>query len=222
MESRIRKHQLFEIYQDGRRIFTKSILPGKVHFEERIFREHDEEYREFDPLHSKLAATIVKGCPNIGLRKGNVVLYLGASHGYTCSFVSDIVGKEGLIFALDHAPRVLRDLVFLAEDRENIVPIIADANQPATYLDKVSAVDVVYQDVAQRNQAEIFLKNCQLFLKKGGYGLLSIKARSIDVKQKPAILFKEARAMLEKELTIVDFRPLDPLEKDHCMIIVKK
>ncbi len=220
--SSIKPHKIFEIYSDGRHIYTKSILPGKKHFEERISAEKGEEYREFDPTRSKLAAMIMKGCTNAGIRKGDVVLYLGVSHGYTASFVSDIVNKEGLIFGVDPAPRVMRDLVFLSEQRKNIVPLLADANHPEEYQERVSGVDIVYQDIAQKNQAEIFIKNCKLFLKKGGYGLLAVKARSIDIKRKSKDLFIEIRTQLEKEFTVIDYKVLEPFERDHCMIIVKK
>lgn len=220
--SKIKSHKIFEIFTDGRRIFTKSILPGKAPFDEKIVKAGKDECREFDPKRSKLAAVIVKGCTNAGIRKDDVVLYLGASHGYTCSFVSDIVGKDGLVFGIDPAPRVMRDLVFLSQDRKNIIPMLTDANHIEEYLDKVCLVDIVYQDIAQRNQAEIFIKNCRRFLKKGGYGLLAVKARSIDVKRKPKCIFNEIRQELEKEFTVIDFRILEPFQKDHAMIIVKK
>jgi len=221
--TKIKPHKIFEVYAGakGRRIFTKSIVPRKAPFGERIIKDKGIEYREFDPRRSKLAAAIMKGCTNAGIRKKDVILYLGASHGFTCSFVSDIVGKEGLIFGIDPAPRVVRDLVFLSMERKNIVPILADANHIEEYLDKVCLVDVVYQDIAQRNQAEIFIKNCKRFLKKGGYGLLAVKARSIDIKRKSKSIFNEVRRELEKEFTVIDFRSLEPFEKDHCMIIVK-
>tara|TARA_Y100000034_G_scaffold129417_1_gene185817 strand:+ start:201 stop:875 length:675 start_codon:yes stop_codon:yes gene_type:complete len=224
MSRKIKPHKLFEIYQEarGKRIFTKSILPGVIHFEERLARDKNDEYREFDPRRSKLAAMIMKNCTNIGIRKNDVVLYLGSSHGYTPSFVSDIVGKEGLVFGLDPAPRVMRDFFFLAEERKNLIPVLADANHPEEYLDKISGVDIVYQDVAQRNQADIFIRNCQLYLKKGGYGLLAVKARSIDIKKSPKQIFTEIRTQLDKIFTVIDYKILDPFEKDHCMIIIKK
>ena len=209
-------------FSDGRRLYTKSILPGKAYFEETLWKENGEEYREFDPTHSKLAAMILKGCTNIGIRKNDVVLYLGSSHGYTVSFLSDMLSKEGLIFGIDPAPRVMRDLIFLAEKRKNIVPVLADANHPETYLDKVCQADIVYQDVSQRNQAEIFISNCDLFLKPSGYGLLSVKAKSIDVKMKPNDIFISIRKQLEQQFTVIDYRVLEPFERDHCMIIVKK
>ena len=218
----MRPHKLFEIYEDRRRIYTKSILPKRIHFDERTVKDKGEEYREFDPGRSKLAAMIMKGWTNMGIRKNDVVLYLGASHGYTCSFVSDIVGKKGLIFGIDPAPRVVRDLVFLSEERKNIVPILADANHPDQYWDKICQADIVFQDVAQRNQLDIFVKNCNTFLKKGGYGLFAIKARSIDVTKKPKSIFIEIRKELEKIFTVIDYKSLDPFEKDHAMIIIKK
>lgn len=218
----IQPHKIFEIYQDKRRIYTKSIVRGKMPFSERVMTQGVDEYREFDPARSKLAAMIMNSCTNTGIRKGDIVLYLGASHGYTCSFVSDMVGDDGLIFAIDPAPRVMRDLVFLAEGRVNIVPILADANHPEEYVPRVSGADVVYQDIAQRNQDEIFIKNCSIFLKKGGYGLLAVKARSIDVARKPKQIFEEVRKRLEKIFTVIDYRILEPYQHDHCMIIVKK
>jgi len=83
-------------------------------------------------------------------------------------------------------------------------------------------VDVVYQDIAQKNQIEIFIKNIDLFLKDGGYALLAVKARSIDVAKNPKIIFKEVKKELERDLIIIDNRVLDPFQKDHCMFVCKK
>ena len=127
----ITPHKVFELYNDDkRRLYTKSIHPGSIFFEEKIVHAGADEYREFEPRRSKLAATIAKGATNIGIRQGMIVLYLGASHGYTPSFISDMVGNEGLVFGIDFAPRVVRDLVFLAQKKKNIVPILADCNHP--------------------------------------------------------------------------------------------
>ncbi len=220
--SRIKPHKVFEIYTDGRKLFTKNIIPGRTHFEERTAIEGGAEYREFDSRRSKLAAAIMKGCTNAGIREGDVVLYLGVSHGYTASFVSDMVGSKGLIFGIDPAPRVMRDLVFLAEERKNIVPLLADANHPEEYVKRVCGADIVYQDISQKNQAEIFIRNCRIFLKRGGYGLLAVKARSIDIKRSSKEIFITIRKELEKVFTVIDYRILEPFEKDHCMIIIKR
>ena len=219
----MKQSNIFEVYEDSRgRIYTINLTPGKQVYGERLVKDGGVEYRDWDPRKSKLAATILRGSPNVGIRKGDVVLYLGAASGTTVSHVSDIVAKEGFVFALDFAPRVVRDLVFVAEERSNIAPLLADANKPETFTGKVSQADIVYQDIAQRNQLDIFLKNVNLFLKNGGYALLAVKARSIDVTKKPRAIFSEIKQRLEKEITIIDYRTLEPYEMDHCMFVCKK
>ena len=221
----IKQSKIFEVYeQEGKRnsILTINLTPGKQVYDERLITENNIEYREWNPRKSKLAAAILKGCPNIGIRKDDKVLYLGASTGTTPSHVSDIVGEKGFVFALDFAPRVVRELVFLCEERKNMAPLLEDANQPNKYKDKITKVDVIYQDIAQRNQSEIFLKNCELYLKNGGYALLAVKARSVDVTKRPKEIFKQVRKEIEEKLTIIDERNLEPFEKDHIMYVCKK
>jgi fibrillarin-like pre-rRNA processing protein len=203
-------------------IYTKNLVPGKNVYNEKIIKFENEEYREFNPRRSKLAAGLIKGISQIGIKPDSVVLYLGASTGTTVSHVSDIIGNDGFVFALDFAPRVVRELIFLCEERNNIAPLLENAFHPNRYLDKVSLVDVVFQDIAQRNQVQIFIKNINLFLIEGGFGILCVKARSVDVTKKPNVIFKEVKKELEKYINIVDYKTLDPYEKDHCMFVVKK
>jgi len=203
-------------------LLTKNLAPGKKVYEERLIKDKKTEYREFDPYRSKLASSILNGISQIGIKEDYTILYLGAASGTTCSHVSEIVGAKGFVFALDFAPRVVRDLVFVCEDRKNIAPILADANKPDSYIDRVTLVDTIYQDIAQKNQAEIFLKNCKLFLKDGGFALIAVKARSIDVIGQPKRIFSEVRKKLEAELTVVDSCKLSPYQKDHMMFVCKK
>ena len=222
----INKSKIFEVFESeqGKRkqLYTINLVPGQNVYGEKLIEENGIEYREWDASKSKLAASILKGSINIGIRKEDVVLYLGPSSGTTVSHVSDIVGNEGFIFAVDIAPRVMRDLIFLCYERKNIAPILCDANKVDALKERVSQVDIVYQDVAQKNQLDIFLKNADLFLKSNGYALLAVKARSIDVTKHPRQIFKEAREKLEKVMTIIDYRELEPFQKDHCMYICKK
>ena len=221
----ITKSKIFEVYESqGKRkqLYTLNLVPGSNVYGERLVRENDIEYREWDASKSKLAAAILKGSPNIGIRKNDAVLYLGSASGTTVSHVSDIVGNDGFIFAVDLAPRVMRDLIFLCYRRKNIAPILADAGKTDILKQRISAVDALYQDVAQKNQIEIFLKNIELFLKDSGYALLAVKARSIDVTRQPKQIFREVKEKLEKTLAIIDYRELEPFQKDHCMFICRK
>ena len=213
------------IKKRGLDLFTKNLTPGKTFFDEititKKFDNKQVELRHWDYTRSKLGAAIALKISQLGLFEDSKVLYLGASHGFTPSFVSDIVGSKGFVFCLDFAPRVVRDLYLLCQYRTNMAPIIADANQPEEYEHLIPEVDVIFMDIAQRNQVEIFLKNIK-FLKKNGFALLALKARSIDVTKKPKHIFKEARAELEKHITIVDYKELDPYEKDHCFFVCKR
>jgi fibrillarin-like pre-rRNA processing protein len=213
---------IFEIKKKKRQLLTKNLTPGKTVYTEDLVKENDEEYRTWDPFKSKLCAGLLKGLNGSYLKEGDFVLYLGASTGTTSSHVSDIVGKEGFVYALDFAPRVVRELVFVCKDRGNMAPLLADANKPSSYLGIVSPADVVYQDIAQRNQLGIFLKNIEMYLKIGGYGLLAVKARSIDVTKKPKQIFSQVRQELSTKFQIVDEVLLEPFEKDHIMFVVRK
>jgi len=222
----VRESRLKGIYElsgkRGKKLYTLSLAPGKVVYDESIIFQGNNEYREWNPKKSKLGAALTKGISQTGIMPGKTVLYLGSSTGTTCSHVSDIIGRDGFLFGVDPAPRVMREFIFLCEDRPNMAPLLVDANHPELYEDKVPEVDVVFQDIAQRNQVGIFLKNCDKFLKQGGFGLLAVKARSVDVTMKPKHIFDNVRHALEKSVTVVDYRELDPFEMDHCLFVIKK
>ena len=103
----MKKSKIFEVYEDKGKIYTVNLAKGKTVYDEKLVVVDNVEYREWNPRKSKLAAAIMKRASNIGIRKNDVVLYLGASYGTTASHVSDIVGKDGFVFALDFAPRVI-------------------------------------------------------------------------------------------------------------------
>jgi len=204
---------IFELWTSKKRILLTKSLDNKTFFNENII----EGYREIDPRRSKLAAAVVKKISVIPIKENDKILYLGAGHGYTASFISDIA-KKGVIYCVDFAPRVMRDLILLCEERKNMIPIMASANMPEYYKNKIEKVDVIYQDVAQKNQVDILFKNL-MFLKKNGYVILCVKARSIDVIKKPRFIFNQVKEELKKRLNVIDYRELDPMERDHCLFI---
>ena len=91
------------------------------------------EYRVWNPFRSKLGAAILGGVDQIHIKPGAKVLYLGAASGTTVSHVSDIVGPEGLVYAVEFSHRSGRDLINVAKKRTNIIPIIEDARHPHKY-----------------------------------------------------------------------------------------
>jgi len=210
--------------QRGRRrlLLTKNLSPGKKFFDEDLINYKGSELRTWSPSRSKLSAAMLNGLKNMPIREKDVILYLGSSYGTTCTYVSDIIGNDGFIFAIDFAPRVMRELVFISQYRKNICPILADANRPETYKDKVTKADILYIDVAQRNQAEILVKNAKLFLKPKGYTFFAIKARSVDVTKKPDEVFREqVDILLKNGFKLVDKVNLRPYQKDHMMVLLQ-
>jgi len=208
---------VFILEVDGqKRLATRSddLVPV---YGERIL----EGYRLWDPFRSKLAALLLKGrSTRPVLASDAMVLYLGASTGTTVSHVSDIV-RDGLVYAVEFSPRSMRDLVRLCERRKNIVPILADAAMPEEYAFLVEPVDLVYQDVAQRNQAEIASRNCARYLKPGGDLILMLKTRSVDVTASPqAVLQAEMKNM--QGLDLLQVMDLLPFHQDHFAMQAKK
>ena len=197
---------------------TLNLVPGVQVYDEKLIKKNGAEYRVWNPKKSKLSAALVKGLKNFPFKEDSKVLYLGAASGTTVSHISDIC-VNGRIYAVDVAPRVLRQLVFVAEKRKNLFPILGDANNPNYPF--VEKVDIVYEDVAQPNQAEILIKNSKKYLKKGGYAIIAVKARSIKVNEKPSKIFKEVEKELNKYFKIVERVRLDPYERDHMLFVCK-
>lgn len=206
------------VYSDREKLYTRNSAPGKAVYGERLVSHGGVEYREWVPTRSKLAAYLRIGGTFFPFRQDSQVLYLGAASGTTASHVADIV-TAGTVFCVEISPRSFRDLVPVCESRPNMVPFLADATKPPEYSFGVPGVDVVYQDIAQKGQAQIFLKNFKAFSAKSG--LLVIKSRSEDVTQDPERTYEEARRQLrEAGLKVHEVVRLDPLEKDHAMIAV--
>ncbi|MFA6888724.1 MAG: fibrillarin-like rRNA/tRNA 2'-O-methyltransferase [Candidatus Woesearchaeota archaeon] len=203
----------------GTSFWTKNLLPGQSVYDEKLIM--DGKYRQWSVQKSKLGAALAKGLKLLPVKKGDVVLYVGASTGTTVSHVSDIVGYEGMVFAVELSFFMLRRLVFLAEKRKNIAPILADANHPETYMPLVCEADFVFQDIAQKNQVAIFLKNLK-FLKPGKKAILSVKAKTIDVCADPRTVYEKVKMQLEKEVKVIWSVRLDPFEKDHAIFVVEK
>lgn len=206
------------VYTDGRTIYTVNLVPGQSVYGEKLEPHLDVEYRAWNPKRSKLAAFILKGCKTFPFEKDSTALYLGAATGTTASHISDIVA-DGTIYCVEISPPPFRKLVALCETRNNMMPIMADAHSPETYEHLMDTVDIIYMDIAQRHQVEIFLNNLRL-LKGGGYAYLMVKARSIDVSKDPKIVYEAVKKELkESGLKILESSELVPYEKDHLAVV---
>lgn len=91
-------------------LVTRNMVPGdSVYGEKRIAVEQEGgdkiEYRVWNPFRSKLAAAVLAGVDNIHIKPGAKVLYLGGASGTSVSHVSDVVGPEGSVYAVEFSHR---------------------------------------------------------------------------------------------------------------------
>ncbi|KAM4633731.1 rRNA 2'-O-methyltransferase fibrillarin [Polymixia lowei] len=205
-------------------LVTKNMVLGEsVYGEKRISVEEGEtkiEYRAWNPFRSKLAAAILGGVDQIHIKPGAKVMYLGAASGTTVSHVSDIVGPEGLVYAVEFSHRSGRDLLNVAKKRTNIIPIIEDARHPHKYRMLVGMVDVIFADVAQPDQTRIVALNAHNFLKNGGHFVISIKANCIDSTAAPEAVFaSEVKKMSSENMKPQEQLTLEPYERDHAVVV---
>lgn len=224
----IRPHEKYygvyivELEDGSIRLATKNLVPGHRVYGERLYRWQGEEYREWNLYRSKLAGALANGLAEQPIREGHSILYLGVATGTTASHVSDIVGPTGRIYSVEFAPRVMREFVLVADIRKNLYPILGDARKPKEYRHIVEMVDGIYADIAQPEQASIVADNADFFLKDGGYLLLAIKARSIDVTKEPSEIYKrEINTLKERGFEIIDVVHLEPYDKDHAMVYAR-
>lgn len=203
---------------------TLNLTPGRSVYGERLVNIDGKEFRVWDPFRSKLAAAILKGINKTGIEKGSRVLYLGASTGTTVSHVSDIVGSNGIVFAVEVSQRVARELMEkVAMYRKNVLPIVEDARRPEKYGVVYGRIDVVYCDIAQPDQTDIALLNTKRFLKDSGSLLLVVKARSIDTLREPREVIKEeAEKVSNSGLKVKQVLDLNPYDRDHGIILAFK
>ncbi len=164
---------------------------------------------------SKLKAIRDRGI-DVKFRQDETILYLGASHGVTAKMIADEV-KQGFVFCLEVSPESMIDLLRVCEENGNMAPMLYDANRPDDYAGKIPKVSFIYQDLAQKNQAEIFAKNAERFLNDGGRFILIIKARSIDSVRPVKDVVDEVKHKL-RGYSILDVS-LERTHKGHHAII---
>jgi len=202
------------------KLITKNLVPGINVNDAKILTISNDEFRIWDPFHSKLAAMILKGS-YLSVREDSTFLYLGAANGTTVSHVSDMV-ENGMVYAVEISPRAMKDLIRISIHRKNIVPILADAMNPVSYQNMVPKVDFLYQDIAQREQARIAIMNAELFLKKDGFMVLIIKAKSIDSIKKTKEVFETEIKKLKGIFKVRELFDLEPFHKDHIAVVAQK
>lgn len=209
--------------QEKLKLYTKNLDVGKRVYGERLINYKGIEYREWDPFRSKLAALILENPLTNVFSDDLNCLYLGASSGTTISHLSDII-HSGIIYGVEFAERSMRQLIQNTLKRSNIIPILADARFPENYAKYIfTDVELIYQDVAQPQQAKIALENSSYYLKDEGILIIAIKSQSIDSIQKSEHIYAQEKKILEKAgYKIIESVNIHKYAANHIILIVKK
>ncbi|MCI4350672.1 MAG: fibrillarin-like rRNA/tRNA 2'-O-methyltransferase [Thermoplasmata archaeon] len=209
------------VFRLGRDLFTVNGAPGHRVYGEELRTERSTEYRKWDPFRSKLAALLVKSPRQLDLAPTARLLYLGGAHGTTASHLADL-NPDGRLFVVEKSPTAFPTLLEVARTRDNLLPILADAQLPERYAADVGPVGFVYQDIAQRAQARIFLENSSALLTPGGRGILMLKVRSVSQSTPARRVLNDACRELEAGgLRVLETVDLAPFAREHHAVILR-
>ncbi|CAN1151856.1 rRNA 2'-O-methyltransferase fibrillarin 2 [Linum perenne] len=201
-------------------ICTENLVPGEaVNGEELISVKNKDgieiEYRIWDPSRSKLAAAIQCGVENIWVKPGCRVLYIGDVCETTVSHLSDLVGPDGLVYAVGSSDAVVN----MAEKRSNVIPVYTDYSAPMMYLMLVSMVDVICADLEDPlkvygpiMKVRGLAMNALHFLRAGGHFLVFTQADSIVPTSENGVAIESLRGEEKREFNILE---MIKLEQDH-------
>ncbi|MBX8634033.1 MAG: fibrillarin-like rRNA/tRNA 2'-O-methyltransferase [Candidatus Thermoplasmatota archaeon] len=201
----------------GGRLYTKNSRPGWSLGRERLEMLGGNEYREWDPYRSKLSAYLECGGKHFPFDEFSRTLYLGAAAGTTASHVADI-SPSGKVYCIEKAFGPYSKLAGVCSLHDNMVPVMCDANRPESYEMLVENPQILYQDIAQKNLIEIFIRNARHFPSLRHFFVV-VKSRSVDSSADPVLIFKSSAERLTAEFgcrpEIVD---ISAFEKDHAVI----
>ena len=217
------------IRRERRSLWSRNAVKGISVRGERRKRDGRNEWRLWDPNRSKVAASVLKTKRDASAllpKAAFTCLYLGASSGGTVSHIHDNVcgaGNHhgGQVVAVDISPRMMRDLVKLAERRKGLVPVLADARDPLAIAPYIRGkADWLHQDLSIGNQAETFVKMTSSFLKEGGTALLSLKAASERwMKGGDDARFEHTKSIIEdcEHLELLEVIDISVFEEQHAV-----
>tara|TARA_B100001094_G_scaffold35681_2_gene29734 strand:+ start:26272 stop:26856 length:585 start_codon:yes stop_codon:yes gene_type:complete len=176
----------------------------------------EQKWEVWNPYHSKLAAYIIAGGANWPFRNNSKILYLGSAEGNTVSYLSEIC-KADTITAVEISSVAMAELLVLAKEKKNIIPSLNDAHFPEKYRIQANNPDIIYQDIAQNDQVDIFIRNCDFFRPK--YAFLMLKTQSIAGKSKD--LIENTKIKLNERFEKVEIININKWAKGHSAYYVE-
>lgn len=143
----------------------------------------------------------------MALEIGDRVADIGAGTGYFARRFADVVGAEGVVYAVDLEPNMLRYMAERAVDegQDNLVPVLATAEDPMLAPDSVDVI-FICDTIHHIGNRGAYYEKLQQDLEPGGRLIIVDFNKDKDIPQGPPKHMRLSRAALREELEASGFR----------------
>lgn len=204
-------------YDNSLKLTTKNLVKGFKFKNEKLIYQDQNELRLWKPYRSKLAAGIINGLEIVPLSEDSRILYFGIKNGITLNHMSDIIGKNGKIFAV--SKQINNSLENLSKIKKNIVLLDQDKSQN---LDRLitEKIDLLYVDLPEINYSEVII-NFKKFLHDSGFLIFIFRTKDAHVKNKNSESKLDLFDELNSNFQIIQIINLTDFFKEFSMVIAK-
>ena len=172
----MKETRIFQIQiGDKEQLATKNIVEGTKTHKEKIVIVNDEEFLEWNPYKSKLAAAIRNGLQILPIIKNSKVVCINPLEESTILHISNIVGSEGSVFVIDVDKNKKSFLNKLVNTHKNIIPIYDTVDELSFSSSITGKVDALYVDILESEQIEQIVEKYGSLLKNEGFLMLIAK-----------------------------------------------
>ena len=154
---------------------TKNMVKGTKTRKEKIVIVNNEEFLEWNPYKSKLAAAIRNGLQILPIIKNSKVVCINLLEESTMLHISNIVGSGGSVFVIDVNKNKKSFLNKLVNTHKNIIPIYDKVDELSFSSSITGKVDALYVDITEAEQIKQIVDKCELLLKNEGFLMLVAK-----------------------------------------------
>ena len=153
---------------------TKNMVKGTKTQKEKIVIVNNEEFLEWNPYKSKLAAAIRNGLQILPIIKNSKVVCINLLEESTILHISNIVGNGGSVFVIIVDKNKKSFLNKLVDTHKNIIPIY-DTVDELSSSSITGKVDALYVDIPKSEQIEQIVEKYGSLLKNEGFLMLIAK-----------------------------------------------
>jgi len=154
---------------------TKNMVKGTKTRKEKIVIVNNEEFLEWNPYKSKLAAAIRSGLQILPIIKNSKVVCINLPEESTMLHISNIVGCGGSVFVINVNKNKKSFLNKLVDTHKNIIPIYDTIDELSFSSSITGKVDALYVDIPESEQIETIVEKYGSLLKNEGFLMLIAK-----------------------------------------------